>query len=149
MQCGLCRNTCPEKVITLTPRLSFLSAARQPQVIKEEDPFECIRCGKAFGAKSSIEAMVEKLQDHPMFQDKGGVDRLKMCDDCRVVVLAEDDEHPMASGDRRMTRTTADYLKEREDLRQAAAKDMEEKGLSTDTNGNDGKPKGTSGGKQE
>ena len=130
VQCGLCRNTCPEKVITLTPRLSFLSSAREAQIIKEEDPFECIRCGKAFGAKSSVEAMVEKLQDHPMFQNKGGTDRLKMCDDCRVIALAEEDEHPMASAARPAPRTTDDYLREREELRQSAAQDMKEKGLA-------------------
>ena len=130
MQCGLCRNTCPENVITLAPRLSFLDAARTPQVIKEEEPFECIRCGKAFGAKSSIEAMVEKLKDHPMFQEKGGTERLRMCDDCRIFALAEEDEHPMAGAARPKTRTTDDYLREREELRQAAAKDMAEKGLA-------------------
>ncbi len=141
VQCGLCRNTCPENVITLTPQLSFLSSARQPQVIKEEDPFECIRCGKAFGAKSSVEAMVEKLQDHPMFQDKGGTDRLKMCDDCRVFALAEEDEHPMASAARPVPRTTDDYLREREELRQSAARDMKEKGLATtDDSDNDNEP---------
>ena len=130
VQCGLCRNTCPENVITLAPRLSFLDAARTPQVVKEEEPFECIRCGKAFGAKSSIEAMVEKLKDHPMFQEKGGTERLRMCDDCRIFALAEEDEHPMAGAARPMTRTTDDYLREREELRKAAAKDMAEKGLA-------------------
>jgi len=136
VQCGLCRNTCPEKVISLTPRLSFLAEAGEAQIIKEEEPFECIRCGKPFGAKSSVEKMVAKLEDHPMFQEKGGTERLKMCDDCRVFALAEEDEHPMASGARPMPRTTDDYLKEREDLRQAAAKDMAEKGLTaTDSDG--------------
>jgi len=146
VQCGLCRNTCPENVITLTPQLSFLSSAREAQVIKEEEPFECIRCGKAFGAKSSVEAMVEKLQDHPMFQEKGGTDRLKMCDDCRVFALAEEDEHPMAAAARPVTRTTEDYLREREELRQSAARDMEEKGLATAADSdNDNKPEGKDG----
>ncbi len=130
VQCGLCRNTCPESVISLTPRLSFLAEASEAQIIKEEEPFECIRCGKPFGAKSSIEKMVTKLKDHPMFQEKGGTERLKMCDDCRVFALAEEDEHPMASAARPVPRTTGDYLKEREELRQMAAKDMADKGLT-------------------
>ncbi len=142
VQCGLCRNTCPENVITLTPRMSFLSSAREARVIKEEDPFECIRCGKPFGAKSSVEAMVEKLQGHPMFQDKGGVERLKMCDDCRVFALAEEDEHPMAAAARPMPMTTEDYLRERDELRRAAAKDMEEKGLATARNNHGEEPEG-------
>src|SRR5690606_18060915 len=35
VQCGLCRNTCPENVIALVPRLNFTSAARDGQVLKE------------------------------------------------------------------------------------------------------------------
>ncbi len=141
VQCGLCANTCPEKVITLVPRLSFLEAARTPQVIKEEEPFECIRCGKPFGTKSTIETMIKKLEDHPMFQEKGGTERLKMCDDCRIFALAEEDEHPFAGAARPNPRTTDDYLREREELREMAAKDMKEKGLlpsDSDGDGEDG-----------
>lgn len=136
VQCGLCRNTCPEKVITLAPRISFLATARTAQVIKEEEPFECIRCGKAFGTRSTIENMVKKLEGHPMFQDKGGTERLKMCEDCRVFAMAEEDTHPLAGAARPIPRTSDDYLREREELRQQAAKDMKEKGLlTTDTEG--------------
>jgi ferredoxin len=39
VQCGLCRATCPEKVIKLEPRLNFTAAATVPAVIKEEEPF--------------------------------------------------------------------------------------------------------------
>lgn len=124
VQCGLCKNTCPESVINLIPRISFLDSANEALIIKEEEPFECIRCGKAFGAKSSIEKMVTKLENHPMFKEKGGTDRLKMCDDCRVFALAEDDKHPLAYGARPATRTTADYLEEREELRRKAKDDM-------------------------
>jgi ferredoxin len=129
VQCGLCRNTCPEKVITLKPRLSFADAARTMQVIKEEEPFECIKCGKPFGTKSTIETMVKKLEGHAMFQDKGGVERLKMCEDCRVIAVTVEDTHPLSSGAVPITRTTQDYLDEREELRKSAAKDMKEKGL--------------------
>jgi hypothetical protein len=113
-----------------------LASANEALIIKEEEPFNCIRCGKPFGAKSSIEKMVTKLENHPMFKEKGGTDRLKMCDDCRVLALAEEDEHPLAFGARPATRTTADYLNEREELRQKAVKDMTAKGLiQNDTDG--------------
>ena len=130
VQCGLCRNTCPEKVITLEPRLSFLPAARTHQVIKEEEPFQCIRCGKPFGARSSIERIAEKLKAHPMFAGEGALERLKMCDNCRVVAMAEEDTHPLAGAPRPMVRTTEDYLKEREELRRMAQTDMKAKGIS-------------------
>jgi ferredoxin len=114
VQCGLCRNTCPEKVITLEPRLTFTAAALAHQVVKEEEPFQCIRCGKDFGTRSTIERMVQKLENHPMFAGAGGTDRLKMCEDCRVVAIATDDEQPMAFGTVPVTRTTEDYIRERE-----------------------------------
>src|SRR5207253_52851 len=35
VQCGLCRATCPEKVMSLVPRLNFSLAALGPVVLKE------------------------------------------------------------------------------------------------------------------
>ncbi len=129
VQCGLCHNTCPENVITLVPRLSFLAESRSHAIIKEEEPFECIRCGKAFGARSSIERMVEKLSGHAMFAEGNRIDMLRMCDDCRVIAQMESQDNPMAAGERPRTRTTDDDLREREILRQQAKEDMARKGL--------------------
>src|SRR5205085_10185833 len=58
VQCGLCKATCPEKVITLVPRLAFGMTTR---VLKEEVPFPCIRCGKPFGVRSAIDRVMAKL----------------------------------------------------------------------------------------
>src|SRR5262249_20364353 len=55
VQCGLCAATCPEKVITLKPQLDFRAATATARVLKEEEPFRCIRCDKPFGVKSTIE----------------------------------------------------------------------------------------------
>ncbi|MEA2984568.1 MAG: hypothetical protein QOD94_822, partial [Alphaproteobacteria bacterium] len=55
VQCGLCQATCPEKVITLTPQIDFRAATASARVLKEEEPFHCIRCDKPFGVKSTIE----------------------------------------------------------------------------------------------
>ncbi|MDH3580672.1 MAG: 4Fe-4S binding protein, partial [Hyphomicrobiales bacterium] len=69
VQCGLCRVTCPESVISLEPRYNFSSGAMTPEVLNEEEPFECIRCGKPFGAKSTVERVIGELQGkHWMFQ---------------------------------------------------------------------------------
>jgi len=124
IQCGLCKTTCPEKVISLTPRIDFKTLSAQAIILKEEVPFECVRCSKPFGVSSTIEKMIEKLSGHSMFQDPKALERLRMCDDCRVVDMAEGEEHPWASK-QRSTKTTEDYLKEREDLRQQAAEAME------------------------
>ena len=130
VQCGLCKNTCPEKVITLEPRLSFMEAAHTHQMIKEEQPFLCIRCGKPYATHASLSKLTEKLKGHPMFQGEGKLERLKMCEDCRVVMMTTDDHNPLAHGTVPIPRTTDDYLREREDLRRQAKEDMFKKGLT-------------------
>ncbi|MEQ9556138.1 MAG: 4Fe-4S binding protein [Rhodospirillales bacterium] len=135
VQCGLCVKTCPEKVITLTPRLSFKDEAKSPRVQKEEDPFHCIRCGKPYGTRATINQLTNKLKGHSMFPG-AALDRIKMCDDCRVMVQFEV-ANPLAGAPKPMTRTTQDYLNEREEMRVAAEADMRAKGLKPDTE-NDG-----------
>ncbi|MCH7931923.1 MAG: 4Fe-4S dicluster domain-containing protein [Proteobacteria bacterium] len=124
VQCGLCRNTCPESVITLSPRFNFTGEARAQLVLNEEEPFACVRCGKPFGTRASIERTVEKLAEHSMYAgDPQALDRIKMCSDCRVIVQFEAPQ-PMATRPRPLTRTTDDYLHERE---QAKAREMHER----------------------
>jgi len=114
VQCGLCRVTCPEKVISLAPRINFAALARDWIVIKEEAPFLCISCNKPFAVKSSIDLMMEKLKDHTMFTaDPNALERLKMCEDCRVVHMF-DDQQPMAVGKRPSMRTTDDEIRRRD-----------------------------------
>ncbi len=129
VQCGLCVNTCPEKVIRLEPRLNFSDDARRALLVKEEEPFSCIRCGKPFGTRSSIEKIVEKLAEkHWMFQDSAAIDRIRMCEDCRVIVQFEAQDNPLAGGARPPPRTTDDYLREREEIEAARAKIKKERG---------------------
>lgn len=117
VQCGLCRTTCPEKVIRLEPRLHFGALAQEPRVIKEEEPFECVRCGKPFGTRSSIERIVARLAgSHSMFASPEQIARLRMCEDCRVIVEFEKKDRPFALGDPHRPRVTEDYLREREEL---------------------------------
>ena len=84
VQCGLCATTCPEKAITLQPRLLLGDERRQPRVLNEAQPYQCVRCGKPFGTLKGIEVMLAKLSGHAMFQGEA-LERLKMCGDCRVV----------------------------------------------------------------
>jgi ferredoxin len=115
VQCGLCKATCPEKVITLKPRLDFNAATAPARVLKQEEPFDCIRCGKPFGVKSTIERVTAKLAGkHWMY---GSADRrldsLKMCADCRVIAAAEAELDSARGRPRPGVRTTDDYLRER------------------------------------
>ena len=118
VQCGLCRNTCPEKVITLEPRYNFSANARDAVVLHSEEPFECIRCGTPFGVKSAIERIVDQLAGkHSMFQGEGAGDVIKMCDNCRVNLQFEDGAFNQGTP-RPTVRTTEDDLREREERRE-------------------------------
>ncbi|MET0444381.1 MAG: 4Fe-4S dicluster domain-containing protein [Pseudorhodoplanes sp.] len=117
VQCGLCAATCPEKVITLKPQLDFRAPTAMARVVKEEEPFHCIRCDKPFGVRSTIERVTAKLEGkHWMFKGNAKrLDVLKMCEDCRVVVMTEDSFDPYGAPERQAPRTTDDYLREREE----------------------------------
>ena len=63
----------------------------------------------------TIEKMVEQLAGkHWMFQGDAA-NRLKMCEDCRVVSQFGENSDPFKFGERPKPRTTEDYLRERED----------------------------------
>jgi ferredoxin len=89
VQCGLCVTTCPEKSVSLAPRLLLTAQAKQEIVLNQAEPFNCVRCGKPFGTKQMIEAMVGRLTAHSMFATGGALRRLQMCADCRVVDMME------------------------------------------------------------
>ena len=116
VQCGLCQATCPEKVIRLAPQLDFRATSAAARVVKEEEPFCCVRCGKPFGTKSTIERVAAKLEGkHWMFSGPNSrLDVLKMCEDCRVIAVTEQALDPYAAPPRPRVRTTEDYLRERE-----------------------------------
>ena len=93
----------------------FSRGAGGARVLKEEEPFCCIRCGKPFGVKSTIERVVAKLADtHWMFKDSPErLDLIRMCEDCRVAFVSEKEFDPYAAP-RAPVRTTDDYLRERD-----------------------------------
>jgi ferredoxin len=118
VQCGLCKATCPEKVITLTPQIDFGAATARARTLKEEEPALCIRCQKPFGVKSSVDRVAAKLEGrHWMYTNAGKrLDVLKMCADCRVIAMSEENFDPFAGvPNRPAPRTTDDYLREREE----------------------------------
>ena len=116
VQCGLCEATCPEDAIALQPRLDFQAWNAPQRVLKEEDPFHCIGCGKPFGTKSTIERVVAALEEkHWMFTGANArrIDVVKMCEDCRVEAVVNESFDPHAVP-RPPTMTTEDYLRTRE-----------------------------------
>ncbi len=86
-------------------------------MLKEEEPFHCISCGKPFGTKSTIERIIAKLEGkHWMYKDAPQrLEMLKMCDDCRVAAVTNNSFDPYGAPQRPKLRTTEDYLREREE----------------------------------
>ena len=122
VQCGLCAATCPEKVITLEPRIDFVAFEAGRITVKQEEPFHCIECGKAFGVKSTIDRVTAKLKDkHWMFsgENQSRLDLIQKCDDCRVEAMTNAKFDPYAATARPRAKTTEDYLKDREAAMQA------------------------------
>ena len=116
VQCGLCESTCPEKVISIEPRLDFQAWNTPQRVLKEEEPFNCIACGKPFGTKSSIDRVLAKLgEKHWMFQGANAkrLDVIKMCADCRVEAVVNESFDPHAAPQRPPVMSTEDYLRAR------------------------------------
>ncbi len=110
IQCGLCKRICPEKVIQLSPGLNLTPEASTALVLKQEEPFLCVSCNKPFATRGVIKKMMNQLAEHSMFKGTNRIERLKMCDECRVVAEAEDENSPLAIGARPKVRTTDDYL---------------------------------------
>ncbi|MCB1800292.1 MAG: 4Fe-4S binding protein [Gammaproteobacteria bacterium] len=91
VQCGICANACPEEAITLHPRyLADPAQRRVAQKLHEDEPFCCIACGKPFATRRVIDNILEKLAGHAMFQGERARQRLRMCEDCRVVDAVQD-----------------------------------------------------------
>jgi len=97
VQCAMCARTCPEDAIAPSPRYLYDPEKRRARrMLKEEEPFHCIACGKPFATRSVIEQMTRKLRSHRMFQGDA-LKRLKMCEDCRVRAMFAE-EIPDRSG---------------------------------------------------
>ena len=87
VQCGLCRNACPEDSITLAPRYFYDDAlASEPRLLNEDTTFCCIACGKPFISKRMFDRIAEKLAAAGNWNvsDEVTPDWLQMCGDCRV-----------------------------------------------------------------
>lgn len=93
LQCGMCTHTCPEDAIWISPRLLFERSARiKARVLCEDQPFNCTACGKPFATGAVVMRMLTKLQGHRMFQSERARNRLKMCEECRVIDAIGDTE---------------------------------------------------------
>lgn len=97
VQCGLCHAACPEDAIRLQPRIAYEpDLYRRQRVLHEEEAFCCIRCGKPFATQAVMRRMTEKLAGHWMFKDEKALQRLQMCERCRVEDMFDESAHPVS-----------------------------------------------------
>lgn len=87
VQCGLCRNACPEDSITLASRYIYDDAlASEPRLLNEDIPYCCIACGKPFISKRMFTRITEKLAAAGKWSVSDDItpEWLQMCGDCRI-----------------------------------------------------------------
>ena len=87
IQCGLCRNACPEGSITLASRYIYNDAlANEPRLLNEDTPFCCITCGEPFISKRMFDSIAEKLAAAGNWDvsDEVTPDWVQMCGNCRA-----------------------------------------------------------------
>jgi len=88
VQCGLCREACPESAVTLAPRFVFDPAARTGvRVINESDMALCLNCGAPVASEAMTRRMEERLRAHPMFAGEA-LKRLRLCEACKAASAA-------------------------------------------------------------
>ncbi len=90
VQCGLCIKACPEKVLSRHPRFNWdHHERRSAKVLHHEAVALCLRCQKPFAPQSMITMLQTKLRGHSHFTDPLALNRIAMCEDCRVVDMFE------------------------------------------------------------
>ena len=116
VQCGLCKATCPGEghhahAATRFPRRHGAGARAQGR-----RAVLCIRCSKPFGVKSTSSASPpsSKASTGCSGIRRKRLDVIKMCADCRVIAMTEENFDPFGAPARPPPRTTEDYLRERE-----------------------------------
>ncbi|MGL4381624.1 MAG: 4Fe-4S dicluster domain-containing protein [Vibrio sp.] len=90
VQCGLCVKACPEQALSATAQLNWNPTARRAVVtLHQEEPAKCLRCHKPFAPQSMISLLQNKLRGHSHFAHPAALNRIAMCEDCRVIDLFE------------------------------------------------------------
>jgi hypothetical protein len=100
--------------------MNFLAWNAPRALVKEEEPFHCIACAKPFGTKSTVERIVAKLEGkHWMYSGANArrLDVIRMCDSCRLEAVVNEGLDPYEGAGRPAPRTTDDYLRQRQAVR--------------------------------
>ena len=84
VQCRLCERACPEKSITLKPRLLLDADARQSaRTLNQDVPHHCPECGAPFIGRALLNKSLKIMRDQQLLNDEE-LNRLRLCPSCRA-----------------------------------------------------------------
>ena len=84
VQCGLCREACPEAALQLEPRLLLTDEAFSLRRLQGEEMELCPQCGEPVASKSLLQGIEARLKGHWMFQEQSARNRFFLCADCKA-----------------------------------------------------------------
>lgn len=88
VQCGLCERGCPEKSITLSPRLVPGRAARESsRVLNQDTPHQCPECGAPFISKALLAKSLQIVRTQNVL-DEHELTLLNRCPSCRAQLMS-------------------------------------------------------------
>jgi len=83
VQCGICASGCPEKSISLQPRLLLDPDARETaRLLNEDEKHACPGCGTKFIGRAMLNRSMQLMRASG-FLNQGGLDGLRLCPACR------------------------------------------------------------------
>jgi ferredoxin len=84
IQCGLCREACPETALELEPRLLLTDEAFSFRRLFGQELQHCPGCGRPVASVSMLRSIRERLRGHWMYQSASGGNHLLLCAHCKV-----------------------------------------------------------------
>ncbi len=87
VQCGLCRDCCPENALELVNGLELVPDFTGVTVLAADEPVRCRACGAPFGSRKSHQRVLALLQATGRFTEQQRF--LDYCEKCRAVKVFE------------------------------------------------------------
>ena len=84
VQCHICEHACPEKSITLKPRLLFDANTRQTaRTLNQDVQHHCPECAAPFIGRALLDRSRKIMRDQQLLNDEE-LNRLRLCPSCRA-----------------------------------------------------------------
>jgi ferredoxin len=90
IQCGLCREACPEAALELQPRLLLRDEALCFRRICEQELASCPECGRPVAPASLLGSIRQKLRNHRMHREDPAGKQIFLCADCKARTALEE-----------------------------------------------------------